>query len=68
MSFNRQRYIDVYNFAEKIFLASRRGATELSREAEEIMDACEDVIGQIRPPEERHNTGRFSDIVSRRPS
>lgn len=67
MSFTRIDYHDVYAFAEKVFQSSQRNAPDLAEEAEKIMDACEDVVGQIRPHDKRLNSGRFSQVSMVRP-
>jgi hypothetical protein len=66
MSFNRKQYSDIYDFAELVHMRTRN--KDLKVGAERIMDWCEDVIGQLRSGDEpRRNSGRFSDVESRRP-
>jgi hypothetical protein len=51
MSFNRKQYAEIFDFAEAVYLLSGEGP--LREKAEQVMNWCEDVVGQQRPYEAR---------------
>ena len=55
MSFNRAEYKAVFDFAEEIYLSSRKPA--IKRKAQEIMVSVENVIGQQRDGEQTARLG-----------
>lgn len=60
-SFDRGEYDALYTFLEEILPTLTDPAK--SRTCEFFMDRCENVIGQLRQPGNRLNSGRFSGIL-----
>lgn len=46
MSFNRRQYRKVFQFAKMVFFQHQSSDLELEFQAAEVMEMCEDVIGQ----------------------
>lgn len=55
MSFNRRKYKETFDFAEMVYLHSRK--PEIKRFAQILMIDVEDVIGQQRSNEKRSRLG-----------
>ena len=66
MTFTKDKYVSVYNFAEIVLKSS--SDSQLKLEAEIIMDWCESALGRrLRHSRDRLNAGKFfhSECLSR---